>query len=240
MFKILKNTNLKYAISDISDGNMDFRFGSEEEVTENRKRFLEKSGIPSDKCVGIDLYHEAEIVPVNAADASEYGINVKHGDALLTSEKNLFLLMRIADCLPIIIFDPVKQVLALAHCGWKSTDERLIQKVILGMVSEYRSKAEDILVAIGPGIHKESYKFNDPVQKNLPGWEPFLSDASDGLISVDLVGYNVFQLKQSGILSENIEIASIDTAQDKNYFSHYRSKLTGEPEGRFCAVVGME
>jgi polyphenol oxidase len=240
MFKIFENTNLKYAFSDISDGNMAFKYGEKEEVIENRKRFLEKNGIPADKCVGTTLVHDSQILVASQMDASQYAVKTKEGDALITNEKDLFLFMSVADCLPIIIFDPVKEALALVHCGWKSTEEKLIQKVILKMVSEYGSRAENILVAIGPGIHKESYKKADHAVKTLKGWEPFIINLPDGDTAVDLVGYNVFQLKQSGILSENIEISPVDTAKDKNYFSHYRSVCTGKPEGRFCTVAGMQ
>lgn len=240
MFKIFKNTKVKCAISNVFDGNMSFKFGEEKEVLKNRKNFLEKNNIPVEKCVGINLAHGSEILTVSQNDASLYATKTKEGDALLTNQKGIFLFMMTADCLPIIIFDPVKEVLALVHCGWKSTEEKIIQKVIQKMMDDYKSEARNVIAVIGPGIHKESYRFPNPIQKSLPGWKLFLSNADDGQISVDLPGYNVFQLKQSGILSENIEVSPADTVKDKNYFSHYRSVCTGEAEGRFCTVVGIK
>lgn len=240
MFKIFKNCqNLVYGISTISDGNMSFRFGNKKEVFENRKRFLTKFNIPPKKCVGINLLHGNKVLEVFSKDASYVVTEGKEGDASLTNEKEVFLFMKVADCLPVILFDSIKNNLALVHCGWKSTDKRILQKTIKKMTENYGSKSTDILVAIGPGIHKESYWFKDPAQKNLPGWKNFLHKISDEKTAVDIVGYNLFQLKEAGIPKKNIEVSSIDTGKDNNYFSHFRSKSTGEPEGRFCVVAGI-
>lgn len=240
MFKIFENcNNLVYGISNISDGNMAFRFGNKEEVIENREKFLDRLGIPLDKCVGINLIHEDEILEVSSKDVGKSEITDEQGDALLTNEKEIFLFMKVADCLPVILFDPKKNNLVLVHCGWKSTDKKIVQKAINKMTKSCGSKAENILAAVGPGIHKESYWFRDPVQKNFPGWKKFLHKISDDRTQVDLVGYNLFQLKEAGVPEKNIEVSAVDTGKDKNYFSHFRSKSTGESEGRFGVVVGM-
>jgi len=239
MFKMFsKFKNLKYGISNVSDGNMSFNFGKKEEVLGNRKNFLNKMKVPFNKCVGISLAHDSGVLTVSQKDASECAVKTNEGDTLLTNEKGLFLFMMTADCLPIILFDPVKTIVALVHCGWKSTEEKIAQKTISKMMESYESKASDIVAVIGPGIHKESYKFENPAVENLPGWKPFLNKLKTGEYEIDLVGYNVFQLEKSGIVSKNIEVSPIDTVKDKKYFSHYRSVRTGESEGRFCTVIG--
>jgi hypothetical protein len=240
MFKMFsKFKNLKYGISNVSDGNMSFKFEEKEEILKNRKNFLKNIGIPLDKCVGISLAHDSKILTVFQEDTSGCAVKTKEGDALLTNERGLFLFMMTADCLPIILFDPSKMVLALVHCGWKSTEEKIAQKTISKMMASYESKASDIVAAIGPGIHKESYKFENPAVENLPGWKPFLNKLKTGEYEIDLVGYNVSQLEKSGILPKNIEVSPVDTVKNKNYFSHYRSVRTEEPEGRFCTVIGI-
>lgn len=240
MFKLFsKFKNLKYGISNVSDGNMSFKFGEKVEVLKNRKNFLKKVTIPPNKCVGINLAHDSEILTVSQKDTSECAVENKEGDALLTNEKNVFLFMMTADCLPVILFDPIKKVLALVHCGWRSTEEKIVQKVVSKIVSDYGSDTNNIIAHIGPSIQKESYVFENPVVENLPGWESFLDKLENGEFEIDLVGYNVFQLEKSGVLPENVEVSPIDTVINKSYFSHYRSVRTGESEGRFCTVVGM-
>lgn len=238
MFKIFQDKNIIYGISKVSDGNMHFKYGDAEIVTGNRKNFLNKLGIPLDKCVGTLLIHEDGIFKASNVDTSYCATEDKEGDAFITKEKEVFLFMKVADCLPIILFDPIKNVL-VAHCGWRSTDKKLAQKVIEKMTEAYGSKTSDILVAIGPGIHKESY-IKDPKTKIIPDWKSFVSELENGQVKIDLVGYNKHQLIETGVPKENIEISPVDTAQDEEYFSHYRSSRNGEQEGRFCVVVGMK
>ncbi len=66
-----------------------------------------------------------------------------------------------------------------------------------------------------------------------------MADLPDGQTTVDIVGYSKRQLIEAGVKEENIEVSDIDTAADSTFFSHYRSKKTGEAEGRFATVVGM-
>lgn len=90
----------------------------------------------------------------------------------------------------------------------------------------------------GPAIHKTSYKKPDPEQKNDPSWIPFLSrNDKDGLYSIDLIGYTVHQLTQSGIPKENITIHSEDTVTSSAYFSHYQSVTEKLPEKRFATIA---
>lgn len=229
---------IKYEISDINDGNMNFNFGDEKEVINNRKKFLNKINVPYDKCVGINLVHSSQIINVVENDISDFAIKTREGDALITDKKEIFLFMMTADCLPIVLFDPIKSILALVHCGWKSTNEKIVQKVISYFINN-GTIASNIFAIIGPGIYKESYRIKEPIQKKLPEWKNFLDDVENEETEIDLIGYNIYQLKQSGILDKNIEISDIDTAKNKKYFSHYRSVKTGEKEGRFCTVVGM-
>src|SRR3989344_7526333 len=230
---------ITYAVSNVDDGNMSLKFGTDTEVARNRKNFLNNIGIPSNACAGINLVHGSEIIPVSKSDVSECAFKAKNGDALTTSEKDIFLFMMTSDCLPVTLFDPATSQLALVHCGWKSTEEKIVQKVISYFINK-GSKAADILAIMGPCIHKKSYRFVDPIQKKLPGWETFLRDVEGGETEIDLLGYNIHQLLQSGIINKNIETSPFDTAAEKKYFSHYRSVKTGEKEGRFCTVVGMK
>jgi YfiH family protein len=160
-------------------------------------------------------------------------------DALVTGKKGLFLFLLIADCLPVILYDPTRGVLALAHCGRKSTGDKLLQKVIDLLKDEFGTDPGDLIAGIGPGIHVESYKLEDFPERHLDDWKDFISEGRDGSAAVDLVSYNKLQLAESGVKEENIEISPIDTATDVNFFSHYRSRRNGEPEGRFAAVVGI-
>lgn len=232
-------SGLSHAFSTIPDGNMSYLWGDERTVLENREGFLKELNINPKNCAVMSILNSDVITLITP----ETAIGIRKNDpiktdALITTKKDTFLLLVIADCLPIFLYDPVLKVLALAHCGWKSTEAKLVGKVVDFLKEHFHTNPTDLLVGIGPGIHKESYKLANPVQKQLAGWSDFLTDMPDGQTAIDIIGYNKFQLMSAGVKEENIEISGIDTATDPKFFSHYRSKKSGETEGRFAAVVG--
>lgn len=163
--------NLIHGISMSSFGNMSFNWGSEE-VLGNRKSFLTSLGIDINSCISTKLENGNNItivgkeqLGVRMFDKAESII----GDGLITKEKDIFLFMPVADCLPCIIFDQKQEILALLHLSWMSTEAKLCEKAIKMFLLEYNSNPDDIFVAFGPGIHKESHIFNNPIQKTLPG-----------------------------------------------------------------------
>ncbi len=237
----LKNIpGLVHGFSDIKDGNMSFVWGEREEVIKNRKAFFDKLGVKSEDSAAMFLKHGTEIASVNESSKGEEEIPV---DCLITKSKNLFLLVLTADCLPIILYDPVNGVLALAHLSRINTPENFITKIIERMKSECSAQPENIIVGIGPCIQKKSYIFSgDEFEKRIPDegiFNGFVTDLPGGGKSIDLIGYNVEQMISAGIKKENIEISDIDTGRNMNFFSHYRSGSSGEPEGRMATVVGM-
>ncbi len=225
---------------------MSFSFGAPEEVVDNRKRFLSKLGIGFENCIRLDDFHGTDIISVDKSFKGQ-GVNGPNGgpkaDAAITAEKNLFLFLPTGDCLPIIFYDFSKRILALAHLSRINTPQMFVQKII-EQFEKAGSNSKDIFVGIGPGVRKESYLFDgDELTKRIIGhneWKNFLIDSKNGKTGIDLVGYNIHQLVSAGINRENIEIADVDTIVDKNFFSHYRSRKTGEPEGRMATVVGIK
>lgn len=208
--------NLRVACSTKQDGNMSFRWGEREGVISNRKRFLERNGIAPDDTVVMSLTHRTTIKTVGEKEKGA-GVLEPGGveaDCLITKEKGLFLFLLTADCLPTISFEPQQEVLALAHLSRHNTKDNFIQKIVNHLIKAHHCRATQLMAIIGPAIHQESY-------------------------DIDLIGLNQQQLIRAGVLSEKIEVSDVDTAQSKNFFSHRRSKRTGEPEGRFATVVGM-
>lgn len=233
------NKNIICATSRREDGNMGSKYGEINEVIHNRKTFLEKHGLRLEDSVKMKVEHGEKITIVDSTN--KISVQNPHllTEALITKEKNLTLFLTTGDCLPVALYDTDKQVIALAHLGWRPTNNKLAVKVIEKMKNEFSSDPSNIIVHIGPGIHKESYVFENPIQKNLHEWQPFLTDTPNGETLIDLVGYNKHQLLNAGIKEENIFIDSTNTAISDKYFSHYRSIKTGELEGRFATILAM-
>lgn len=225
------------ATSKVSDGNMSFLWGPEDLVTKNRQNFLAKHNLKPEDCVVMSLEHGDKVMVVDDSHKPKTAHDTVTAEAVITKEPDLALFLLTGDCLPIVLYDPVQKVIALAHLGWKPTNLRLIIKVIKQLQDQFGSQPENLLVFVGPGVKKESYVFKDPIQKTLPGWAPFLTDLPSGETQIDSVGYNKAQMLEAGLVAENITIDPTDTITSPDYFSHYRSVRTGEPESRFATVV---
>ncbi len=245
MYRLEKLSGFKdliHGFSTVSDGNMSFRWGEEGEVIKNKEKFLAALNVDPASCVKMQVLDDAI---VKEADSEEAGRSMQkeyvlEADALITDRRGLFLFLVVADCLPTIFFDEKRSVVSLAHLGWKSTDKKLAPTVVGFMKEHYGSNPADIVVGIGPGVKKESYRFPNPLKRELRAeWKPFLDCSTDGFTAIDVVGYNRRQLIDAGVREEKIFVSDVDTITSRDFFSHYRAQRTGEKEGRFAAVVGM-
>lgn len=229
------------AVSTVADGNMSLKWGERADVEKNRKKFLERNGLTLGDCVFTSLVHGVDVAIVGERDREK----IVEADGLITGDKHVALWMMTGDCLPVVFYEPSKNILGLAHLGWRGVDKNLAQIMVKRLV-ELGCESEKTKVWIGPGVRKETYwKYGEGIDSfkqsvNIKRWESFLESKSKGELALDLVGFVKQQLVEEGVPIENIEVSAIDTVKDRNYFSQYRSVRNNEPEGRFATVVMME
>jgi len=235
--------DLFYSLSSKKDGNLSCKWGLEDEVIHNRKKFLEGHNLTLSNCIMADLNQGNGVAIVGKGDlgramkkCGEVGIEA---DALITRQQGIYLFLLVADCMPMVLYDPIKKVLALVHLGRLTTNLRLVQKTIRKMMEVWGVNPVDVLAHGGPSIKQDSYGL-DTFRESEDGWHDFVKKGEDGKFWVDVVGYNRKQLLDMKVKEDNIYISSIDTFTSDEYFSHYRSVRTGEDEGRFATVVGMK
>jgi YfiH family protein len=168
-------------------------------------------------------------------------------DAFITNKVGCAIAVRTADCVPILLYDPIKRVVAAVHSGWKGTVQRIPKKCIIQMEIRYGSKPADILAIIGPGIAKESFQVGVDVINHFKNvdfdindiysWEGPKSDIPmQGGHHLDLFKANQNILIEAGVLPENIQICGIDTFKDTSFFSARRE---GVECGRIFNVIKM-
>jgi polyphenol oxidase len=134
-------------------------------------------------------------------------------DAIITKEKQLPLLIRTADCLPVMIYDPKNEIIANIHAGWRSQSKNIITQTIQKMKSKYGSLAEDLCIFSGPSLAKCCAHFSDPYTE-LPHWmHPFIleSDTESEKQRVDLKSALKFELQENGVHEIHMEISPICT-----------------------------
>ncbi len=236
---------LIHGFSTVNEGNMSYKRakGSLDKVLSNRKKFISSLGIDYSDVVGMYHEHEDRIIPVDPDFKGKEmypKLDNFRCDGLITDDSSTALFMVVADCLPVIIFDPIVGAVSLVHAGKAGTDLEIVRKGIEKLVKEYNSDVGNIVVAIGPGIHKESYIYEELHEKPDNRWEPYIQPVKEGF-SIDIVGFNSALALKSGISEDNLFVSDINTVDDQRFFSHYRDYKEGiDDKGRFGVVVKME
>ena len=164
-------------------------------------------------------------------------------DALITDMPGVAISVRTADCIPVLLYDPVNRAIAAVHDGWRGTVQRLSQKVIARMQSRYGTNPADLMAVIGPGIGPESFQVGqevadafasagfpmDQILKDCGPKAPTVDNPMAGGLHIDLWRANQWLLEESGVKS--IETAGICTyLRNDRFFSARR-------EGTKCGRI---
>jgi len=162
---------------------------------------------------------------------------VEDCDALITDLPRVVLNILTADCVPILLYDPHKKVVAAIHAGWRGSHMKIVEKSISMMQSHFGSSASDILAGIGPAIGKCCYEVDRDVAKHFDAYPQALEQKAEKYM-LDLIEINKIQLIASGLKEQHIETSGICTScQVERYFS-YRKELGCS--GRFMSMIGLK
>ena len=183
--------------------------------------------------------HQVHSTTVRVVDERSRGQVCPETDALVTDAPNVALMLRFADCVPILLCDPVRSVVGLAHAGWRGTVAGMAGAVVQAMVHEMGCRPEDIRAGIGPSIGPCCYEVGEEVAEAassaLAGASGLLESKPNGRWHLDLWAANRRQLAEAGVCS--IEVAGICTAcRTDEWFSHRAER---GKTGRLGAVIGL-
>jgi purine-nucleoside/S-methyl-5'-thioadenosine phosphorylase / adenosine deaminase len=248
-------------------------------VRDNRKSFFSALGASQYPLAEVRQIHSAlvyrvrragrgklQYLPCGASAHSITGQPAPQGDALITDEPGILLPVRTADCVPILLMDPERRVVAAIHAGWKGMLGCIAEKAVGEMRRGFDSRPGAILAAIGPCIRACCYEVGEDLAgafcgrftegerfvlrppEDKPGRDPypppFLSLAPPGHGSdgaprphLDLVAAAQYQLRRAGLLPRHVHLADFCTAcQTDLFFSHRKE---GSHTGRMMAVIGI-
>ncbi len=143
-------------------------------------------------------------------------------DALLTIRKNIPLIIKTADCAPVILFEPEQEVIAAVHAGWRSVVKGILENTIRIMVENFDCEPEIIKCAIGPSIRSCCYEVKSDVSSRFPDDVILWKNNKSYL---DIPKAIQLRLIDQGIQIENIDDSQLCTAcNEKLFFSHRRDK----------------
>jgi YfiH family protein len=159
-------------------------------------------------------------------------------DALITNIPGVCIGVTTADCVPIFFYDVVKQVVAVAHAGWRGTCAKITTKTIRMMISSYSSNPEDIQVVIGPSISVKAYQVGeelyDAFQKaGFPVNSIFIRN--DQGLYLDLWKANEFLLLNEGLQQGHITIANRCSYTEHELF--FSARRLGIKSGRMLSGI---
>lgn len=154
-------------------------------------------------------------------------------DALMTNLRGCAIGVRTADCIPVLMYDPVHSAVAAVHAGWRGTLVRIVQKTILQMQNKFGTKAKDIQAVIGPGICSGCFQVGEEIVTafkdtgfSLDGIYSWNGGKINGDMStghhIDLAEANRRSLVEYGVILDNIQVSGICTYEDESLYSARR------------------
>lgn len=162
---------------------------------------------------------------------------IENCDAIITNQRNIPLMVMVADCIPVMIYDPQNRVIAAVHAGRNGTFKDIAVKTIQKMHEHFQTNFHEVLVGLGPSIHDCCYEVGteivDIVQRSF-GEKYIKTRASKTYL--DLQTLNFDRLTEAGVDPKHIEISPVCTSCDTNYFSYRREHITG----RFAGVIKLK
>lgn len=220
---------------------------SKENVLKNLNIVCEKTNIDNEKIYKAMQAHTSNILILDNKNKEEYkfkNFNEDEYDGYITNTVGIGTLVTVADCNCIVIYDPVNNVVANVHSGWKGTVAKIYENAINLMQKKYNSKMEDIIVCFGPSIRKccFSSKENSFKERFTSIWKnesEYISYKEDRFF-IDLVYVITRDLLELGIKEENIIDSKICTMCNSNdFFSNRASKKRNSDEFGTFALVTM-
>lgn len=159
-------------------------------------------------------------------------------DALITQLPAICIGVTTADCVPILIYDPVNKTIAAVHAGWRGTNSRIVQKTIQAMQALYGTHPENVLVSIGVSISPDAYNVGEDLLlefENSGFPTELIFSKKEEILHLDLWKANKWLLTEMGVPASQIEIANICSYTNADiYFS---ARKLGLKSGRMLSAI---
>jgi YfiH family protein len=241
---VFDGLNLDAVVTTRGVGNLALHVGDDEErVVRNRTRLATTLEADPKDLVFCDQVHRPNVTVVGREHGgrgfSSPADAIPATDALVTTEPGLLLVVMVADCVPLVLFDPVAGVLSTVHAGWAGTVAGVTTAAVATMVG-LGARPERIVAGIGPSIAPARYQVGDDVRDRAEqafgeGTPEVVRPDGTGRWLFDLWRANELQLEEAGLPGSQIERADLDTGPGTPFFSH-RSEA---PTGRFAALARL-
>ena len=217
--------------------NLSYKVGDDEQaVNENRRRLGDALGHAPEQWATVGQVHGNHVAVVKGSG------NCGEADALITDQPGVMLAVSVADCVPILLRDPVKRAVGLVHAGWRGTLAKAVMAALLAMSEHFGTDFPDVRAVIGPCIGPCCYGVGEEVRESFKKAFPYhgtlFSEETFRAPRLDLALANRYQLRDMLVRDENITVTGLCTScRSDLFFSHRRDQ---GKTGRMMAVIGIK
>jgi YfiH family protein len=215
---------------------------SESNVIKNREKLCEIFGVDSSRLVCAEQVHGIQVAVVGEEDAGKgsksLDSSIRGVDALITARESLPLALFFADCVPIVLVDPIKRAIGVVHAGWRGIYRNIIRNAINKMAARWLIDVGDLIAFIGPSIGGCCYEVGYDLVHKFAGQFANNMEWLNGERRIDLRKLAVTQLLQSGIMAKSIYVCEecCTACQNKRFFSY---RADGNVTGRQTALAAL-
>ncbi|MEZ4667352.1 MAG: peptidoglycan editing factor PgeF [Anaerolineae bacterium] len=207
-------------------------------VRRNHELIYAALDLCAEKVCSVWQIHSAEVIEATGPIQGQRWI--AQADGMVTDCVDTPLIMRFADCTPLLFLDPIRNVIGIAHAGWRGTVAGIGAKTVEKMTETYGCVPRDIRVGIGPSISQERYQVGEEVVEAVQTYFGSIvglveRDETDGTAYFDLWAANRLDLERAGV--EQIEVMGLCTAERTDEFFSHRAEHGRT--GRFGAVLSL-
>ncbi len=212
-----------------------------ENVVENYRRFCAAVGMHEDRMVFSHQVHGTAVRVAAPEDIHIPGVPEPYdADGLVTAKRGLALVIFSADCIPVLLYDPVREAVGACHCGWRGTVMDMAGETVRTMCAQFGCEPQNIRAAIGPGIGRCCFETDDDVANAVyaalgADAERFIDGPEKGKYHIDLKNIDREFLIRAGVRAESIDVSDECTfCKSDKYWSH---RATGGVRGSQCSAI---
>lgn len=206
----------------------------EEDIRKNRQALCQLLGISDERLL---MPHQVHLTKTAVID-ERLDADLEGVDALMTNVTGLCIGVSTADCIPVLLYDPVQRAVCAIHAGWRGTVQRIVEQAVKKMTTAYGTQHKDIVAQIGPGISLDSFEVGDEVYEAFANEGFHIETISKRYAKwhIDLPECNRRQLISVGVPSDHIFVSPVCTFKQSDSF--FSARRLGISSGRiFTAII---
>lgn len=210
-------------------------------VEENRQLLSQSLEMDIHRAVHLTQVHSDKVFKLDNSNLPPGGQPLGQGDALITHLPHVPLFILVADCLPILFYDPTHKAIGLAHAGWRGTAAQIAVKTLQAMTESYGTAPTDVRIVLGPAIGPCCYEVGPDVQENFHSAayaDAILEQSGKAHWKLNIPEANARQLLEAGVEEDHLIRSNLCTVNHIDlFFSHRAEAGPQQPTGRFGAFI---